>query len=713
MNNTISRRALLKGGAAALTLGWLGPAAAAGRVVTGEQARAAGAELNAWVSIDSQGKVTLTAHRAEMGQGAYSVVPQMLAEELEVDPASVAVVVAMGDAKRYGNQVTGGSSTVRSGMDGLLRSGAAARDMLVRAAAARWKVAPDTCYAELGQVIHKPSGRKLGYGALVADAARLTPASNLPLKPRHQWRTIGKPLARWDLPAKVNGRAVYGIDFRLPGMLFAVVERCPRFEGKLRSFDARAALAVPGVRHVVKVERDVFGHLREGVAVVATSSWAAMKGRRALVVEWDDETLSNLSSASLERDVKQLLDTPGIHFRSKGDPVQSRAGADALDVVYETPYQAHACMEPLNCSARWKDGVLEVWGPMQGPDWMQTHLSQAFKLPPEKVRVQMTLLGGAFGRKAFTDYVHEAAFLARALEGTPVQILWTREDDLTAGPFRPAMAYRCKGAVKNNRIVSFETLAAGQNMAVQAPGSDRKQYNGSIGEGLPETYFNSIGHYRFADAPLQAPIPVMWWRSVYSSTNAFAYESFIDELAVSGKTDPIALRRRHLWPERARRLADRLEEVSGWKQRGEAKGYGVAITECFESWVGYVVKVSRRPGGGVGIDKVWTVIDCGVAVNPDGVRAQVEGSMVMALGAATMHEVTFDKGHAVARNFDTYAMPRLKDIPPIEVDIIVNNEKPGGAGEPALPGFAPALTNAIFDLTGKRIRKLPFALSAV
>lgn len=712
-----TRRALLKAGGAALTLGWLGPALAAGpggRVVKAGTARAGAdaAALNAWVSIDSQGKVTLTAHRAEMGQGAYSVVPQMLAEELEVDPATVAVVVAMGSSTRYGNQITGGSSTVRSGMDGLLRSGAAARDMLVRAAAARWAVDPSTCRAELGQVIHAGSGRRLGYGALVADAGRLEPARHPALKPRHQWRVIGKPLRRWDLPAKVNGSAVFGIDFRLPGMLFAVVARCPRFEGRLQRFDASAALAVPGVRQVLKVERDVFGHLREGVAVVATSSWAAMQGRRALVVEWDDAGLAGLASTAIEQQVRQALDTPGIHYRSKGDPAQARsaAGAGAIDVVYETPYQAHACMEPLNCTARWQDGVLDIWGPIQGPDWMQSHLGKAFGLPLEKVRVQMTLLGGAFGRKAFTDYVHEAAVLARALEGTPVQVLWTREDDMTAGPYRPSMAYRCKGTVKDGRIVSFETLAAGQNMAAQNPGADRGQYNGSILEGLPAPYLDSIAHYRFADVPLQVPVPVMWWRAVYSSTNAFAYESFIDELAAAAKADPIALRRRHLRSERASRLADRLEEVSGWKQRGDTKGYGVAITECFESWVGYVVKVSRRPGGGLGIDRVWTVIDCGVAVNPDGVRAQVEGSMVMALGAATMHEVTFADGQAVARNFDAYAMPKLKDIPPIEVHVLTNDEKPGGAGEPAVPGFAPALANAIFDLTGMRIRKLPLAL---
>lgn len=715
MTPSITRRALLKAGGAALTLGWLGPAlaSASGRVVKAGNTQA-GTTLNAWVSIDGQGKVTLTAHLAEMGQGAYSVVPQMLAEELEVDPLTVSVVPALGNRARYGSQVTGGSGTVRNGMEGLLRTGAAARDMLVRAAAARWAVDPASCRAQLGQVVHTASGRRLGYGALVADAAKLQPAARPALKPRHQWRVIGKSLPRWDLPSKVNGSAIFGIDFRLPGMLFAVVARCPRFEGRLRRFDASAALAVPGVRHVLKVERDVFGHLREGVAVVATSSWAAMQGRRALVVEWDDAHVAQLSSAVIAQQMRDALDTPGIHYRSKGDPGQASAGAvTALDAFYETPYQAHACMEPLNCTARWQDGVLEIWGPTQAPDWMQSHLGRAFKLPLDQVRVQMTLLGGAFGRKGFTDYVYEAAVLARAIEGTPVQVLWAREDDLASGPFRPGMAYRCKGALREGRIASLEALMIGQNMDSQLPDSDQRRYNSSVLEGLPAPYLDSIDHYRFADVPLQVPVPVMWWRSVYASTNAFAYESFIDELAVAGKLDPIALRRKHLRTARAGKLLDRLEEVSGWARRAGARGYGVAVTECFDSWVGHVVKVSRRAGGGVGIDKAWIVVDCGVAVNPDGVRAQVEGSMIMALGAATMHEVTFAEGQAMARNFDAYALPQLRDIPPIEIHLMSSDEKPGGAGEPALPGFAPALANAIFDLTGKRVRKLPLALAEI
>jgi isoquinoline 1-oxidoreductase subunit beta len=334
-------------------------------------------------------------------------------------------------------------------------------------------------------------------------------------------------------------------------------------------------------------------------------------------------------------------------------------------------------------------------------------------IKPEDLTVNMTFLGGGFGRKAFLDYPHEAAIISKAVNA-PVQVVWTREDDMNQGPFRPGMIYQCKGSVSDDgRITGFETIAAGQNMDHQNPGVDKKTYNSSDTEGLPETYLNSIENYRFGDIPLDSPIPVMWWRSVYSSTNAFAFESLIDELAVAAGKDPIDLRRQHFWDGRLHELANKLEEISGWKSRGKNAGYGVAITECFSSFVGEVVKVSKGTSGKVQIDKVWTVIDCGWYVNPDIIKAQIEGSIVMALGAAVTHETTFADGKAVQQNFNTYKMPRINDIPEIEIHIMENEEKAGGVGEPSLPPFAPALTNAIFDLTGKRIRKLPFKLETV
>ena len=716
----VSRRSFLKTGGTALVLGFVVPrlaraqdaAAAAHGIMTPEAASAAGIQLNAFVSIDTAGKVTLVTHRAEMGQGAYSVVPQILAEELEVDLAAIAIVVAEGDPAKYGSQLTGGSSTVRGGITQLLKTGATARDMLVRAAAARWGVPADSCKARMGQVTHAASGRTLGYGALVEDAAKLTPNKDVALKERKDWTLIGKPVPRQDTPLKVNGSAKFGIDVRLPGMLYAVVERSPRFVGKVKSFDASKALLVPGVKHVVKTERDIFGNMREGVAVVATSTWAAIKGRRALIVEWDDTGIPDVSSASLAAALKSSLAGKPLGFKSKGDVAAALGATPAVDVTYETPYQAHACMEPINCTAHVTDTSAEIWGPVQAPDWNRGHLAGALKLAMEQVKVNMTFLGGGFGRKAFTDFPLEAALVSKAVKA-PVQVVWTREDDLSVGPFRPGAMYHVRGALKDGKISAIEMTMAAQNLMAQEPGDTPKKPNDNVTEGLPETYLETIPNYQFGDIPLQAPVPVMWWRSVYSSTNGFAYESFLDEMARAAKMDPIAFRRQHFDSPRLHALADKLEAVSGWKQRKAGEGYGMSLTYCFSSWAAHVVKVSKAKAGGITIDKVWTVMDCGVAVNPDVIRQQVEGSIVMALGAATTHEVTFAKGSAVEKNFDKYPLPRLRDIPPIEVHIMDNGEAAGGAGEPALPGFTPALTNAIFDLTGTRVRKLPFDLKKV
>ena len=711
MSLVTRRTFLVAAGGTALVLGVV-PGLRRLRVLTGEAAEleAEAGRLNAFVSIDTSGKVTLVTHRAEMGQGAYSVVPQMLAEELEVDYAAVEIVVAEGDSDKYGSQVTGGSSTVSGSLTQLLVAGATARDLLVRAAAQRWGVPASECRAELGSVIHQASARRAGYGELVAGASRLEPARKVPLKPRSAYRVIGKSLPRRDIPAKVNGSAVFGLDVRIPGMLFAVVERNPRFQGKLKRFDAAAALKVPGVKHVVPVTRDVFGHMRDGVAVVATSTWAAIKGRRALRVEWDDTGVPPVDTAGLYAEMRRATTQPGNHFRSQGAANVALDGAtDALEATYETPYQAHACMEPMNCVAHVTADRAEIWGPIQAPDWVRGHLAGALKLPMDKVTVHMTFLGGGFGRKAFTDWTHEAAMVSKAV-GAPVQVVWTREDDLTQGPFRPGMVYRCRGLVANGRLHAFEATMAGQNMGMQEPGADVRAFNRDILEGIHEGWFDAIGHWRFGDAPLVSPIPVMWWRSVYSSTNAFAYESFIDELAAKAGIDPFAFRRRHLRDARVTALLDTLARVSGWNGTQKGQGYGLALTHCFGSTAGHVIKV-KRAAQGIAIEKIWSAIDCGLAVNPDGVKAQVEGSIVMALGAACTHEMTFEGGKAAKQNLDAYRLPLMRDVPPIEVHVMESDHPPGGAGEPGLPGVAPALCNAIADLTGKRIRRLPFDLT--
>jgi isoquinoline 1-oxidoreductase beta subunit len=698
---------------AALSLGFYLPASAKEAEILSTNAAAnLGIELNAWISIDTTGKVTIINHRAEMGQGSFQSVPQIIAEELEVDLNSVDIIFGVGNNTKYGSQITGGSSTVRGSYKHLGKMGASAREVLIQAAANRWKVDSATCYAENGQVIHKGSGKKAGYGELVEDASKLELPKNVVLKKREDYKILRKPVPRQDTPLKTNGEAIFGMDKRLPGMMYAVVERNPRFLGKVKSFDDTETKKVTGVKHVLIVKMGVFNTTREGVAVVADNLWAAMQGRKSLKVVWDDSGFDHPGTEQLYAQMNEDLKTKdGISFRTKGnvDAILSKAET-RLEAVYETPYESHSCMEPVNCIANVKDDSCEIWGPIQGPDWIQEDISALLELPKEKVTVNMTFLGGGFGRKAFTDYPQEAVMISKEIKA-PVQVVWTREDDTTQGPFRPGMVYKLDGAVsKGGRIAAFKYKMAGQNMDHQWPGANADLYNGSGTEGLLEGYLESLPHYSFADIPLKSPIPVMWWRSVYSSTNGFAYESFFDELAVAAGKDPVDFRRQFLDKERYQLLLNKLEEVSGWKSRGKNEGWGVAITECFATTVGEVVKVSKRPEGGIKVDKVWAVMDCGWYVNPDIIKAQVEGSIVMALAAATKHATTFKDGMAVERNFDTYPQLRIKECPEIEVYIMENDEPAGGVGEPALPPFTPALTNAIFDLTGKRIRKLPFSL---
>jgi isoquinoline 1-oxidoreductase subunit beta len=717
ISNKLSRRTFIKVSGmsgAVLALGYYLPAEAGeAEIVSKTAAESRGIELNAWISIDTSGKVTIINHRAEMGQGAYQAVPQIIAEELEVDLNNVNIVFAEGNSAKYGSQVTGGSSTVRGTYKKLLQLSASAREMLIQTAAKKWGVETVTCFAENGQVIHRPSAKKLGYGELVEGASRLQPPKDVVLKNIKDYKILRKPLARQDTPLKVNGKALFGMDKKLPGMLYAVVERNPRFLGKVQSFDDSATRKIPGVKHVLKVQMNVFANKREGVAVVADNLWSAMQGRKALKVVWDDSGFDHPGTEQLYAKMHEQLKEKPISFKTKGnvDAIFAKA-ANKIEATYETPYESHSCMEPVNCTANVVGDKCEIWGPIQGPDWIQEDLSKQLNIPKENVTVNMTFLGGGFGRKAFTDYPHEAAIISKEIKA-PVQVVWTREDDMSQGPFRPGMIYQCTGALNDGRIEAFETKMAGQNMDHQWAGANKLTYNSSITEGLLESYLEQLPHYSFGDAPLDAPIPVMWWRSVYSSTNGFAFESFIDELAVKAGKDPMQFRRDHVGGGRYHDLISKLEEVSGWKSKGKNSGYGVAITECFSSIVGEVVKVSKTAEGKVKIDKVWAVMDCGWYVNPDIIRAQVEGSIIMALGAATKHATHFDGGKAVEQNFNTYQMPRISDTPEIEVFVMDNDEPAGGVGEPGLPPFTPALTNAIFDLTGKRIRKLPFKLDEV
>lgn len=669
-----------------------------------------GIEMNAWIIIDTSGKVTLVDHRSEMGQGSYHSVPQILAEELEVDLNDIDVVFAKGN-KKYGNQITGGSSTIRGSYKNLLKLSATAREMLIIAAASAWGVPVAECHAEKGHVIHSKSGKKGHYGEFVTAASQLEAPKDVKLRSRKDYKLIGKPVRRIDTKLKTAGEAIFGLDKRIPGMLFAAVERNPRLRGKIKSFDSSEAKKIKGVIDVFPITMKVHRTTREGVAVVAENTWAALQGKKALKIQWDDSGFEHLSSSEIYARQKDLLEKEqGLLVKGQGKPKEIiEKASQKLDVTYITPYQSHYALEPVNCIAHYQGDKVEIWGPIQAPDWIQDAINQEFGIARENVIVNMTFLGGGFGRKAFTDFPNEAVSISKKINA-PVQVVWSREDDASQGPFRPGISYRAQGVIENGSISAVEFKMAGQNID-HWMSADRGKPNRSTTEGFLAPYFESVKNISFSDIPFETPIPVLWWRSVYASTNGFAYESFIDELSHAAGKDPLSFRKEHLKEERVQTLLEKLEQVSGWSDRKKNEGYGIAVTECFKSIVGQVVKVSEKPDGNISIDKVWAVMDCGWYVNPDIIRAQIEGSIIMALGAAVMHEQTFTDGIADKKNFNTYQMPRIYDIPTIEIYIIENDADAGGVGEPAVPTFAPALANAIFDLTGKRIRTLPINLN--
>jgi isoquinoline 1-oxidoreductase subunit beta len=699
----------------ALTIGchWPAVGKSMGEIIPVNNVEEPATELMSWISIDATGKVTIFTHRSEMGQGTWQAIPQIIAEELEVNMEEVSIRFAPANPQKFGPQPQEGSFSIRGWYQQLLRMGASAREMLIETAATQWRVNTTECYAENGQVMHRNSGKKLSYGALVKEAAQLNPPQQVQLKERKDYKIIGKSLPRKDIAAKINGSAVFGLDKKLPGMLYAVVERSPRFRGKVKSFDDSGTKSVSGVKHVFKVQRAVFCLLYEGAAVVANSIWAAMQGRKLLKVVWDDDGFEHLGSEQLSARMQQDLYKP---LPSDAFETALKNTSAAIESIYEMPYQSHSCMEPLNCIADVKPDSIEIWGPIQEANWIQADLSERLKVPIEKVTVNMTFLGGGFGRKAFPDYPLEAALISKEIKA-PVQVMWTREDDMSMGPFRPGAMYRCRGGIDTQqKIAAFQIISAVQPVGTGADKDAKPQpVTENVGrlDGLLSDYYKSIPNYSFANMPTKSPIPTMWWRAPGANVDAFAGESFIDELAHLASQDPLEFRKMHLTWDRYHALVDKLAAISHWKSRLKNEGWGVAITECFGSIVGQVVKVSRGQDKKIKIDKVFALMDCGWYVNPDIIRAQVEGSVVMALGATVHHSTHFNEGKAVEKNFDTYPMPRIDEIPEIEVHIMENDAKPGGVGEPGLPAFAPALCNAIFDLTGKRMRKLPFKLEEV
>ncbi len=665
-------------------------------------AAAANGEVNAWVRITPEGGVVLSIAKSEMGQGVLTSLAMLVAEELEVDWAKVRSEHALADTALYGKWSTGGSSSVRANFDAYRRAGATARELLVAAACERWGAPRSECRAENGEVLHPATDRRLAYAELAERAAALPPPAEPPLKARADYRVIGKDVRRLDTPAKVDGSAIFGLDVRVPGMLVAQVVRPPELGGAVDSFDASEALAVQGVRAVVEIPN--------GVAVVADGFWAAQSGRRKLAVVWKPGPHADLDNAGVRARCLAVVDD-GIVARNDGDAEAAFAGApQKLEAVYEFPYLAHATLEPMNCTARVDDERCELWVPTQSPTGAAEAAAKITGFDAEQIRVNTTLLGGGFGRRSAHDFVEDAVHLAKRMKA-PVQVVYTREDDMKAGLYRPAGANVMRGAVDaegwplvwDQRIASPSIMRAKNWLSGMKDGIDMTAVEGV--RNLPYAIPNL--HVRWAD--LELPVSLHWWRSVGSSQNGWVTECFFDELCALGGKDPVEARMRLLaeHPRHRRALALAVEKAGYGQPLAEGHAHGVAVHESFGSIVAQIAEVSLAQDGAPRVHRVVCVVDCGEAIHPEGVRHQMESGITMGLSAALWGEVAIEKGHITTANFDAYPIARIDQMPRVESFVIAEGDPMGGIGEPGTPPIAGAIGNAILKLTGKPIRRLP------
>jgi isoquinoline 1-oxidoreductase beta subunit len=610
-------------------------------------------EPNLFVTINTAGEVTITVPRSEMGQGVRTALPMILAEELEADWSSIRVEQAMAD-RAYGDQNTGGSTSINTRYMPLRRAGAVARAMLTAAAAHTWGVAEETCHAENSTVVHEPSGRSLAYGELVETAATLpVPGdSDVPLKQPEDFHLIGTSVKRVDEPQFVDGSAIYGIDVTVRNMLYATVARCPVFGGKVASFNPTPAEAIDGVRHVLEIDGCV--------AVVADSTWAAFQGREALETTWDAGRYADLSSVNIRQGLVQMA--PQVGEKSSAD-------GTALDAAYDIPYLAHATMEPMNCVADVRSDSCEVWAPTQNPQQAKQRARSICQLPEDAVTVHVTLIGGGFGRRLETDYVEEAVKISKAI-GAPVQVFWAREDDMQHDFYHP-LSYN---------YVSGKMDASGRMVS------------------LPRIY----------SLPAQGGVPTGAWRSVSNFPEAFAHECFLDELAAANDLDPLAMRVDML-AQRGRAVVELAAEKADWgAPLPEGWGRGIAYHATFGvTHVAQVAEVSVDQDGKVRVHRVVCAVDCGTVINPDMVVAQMEGGIAFGLTAALKADITIENGRAQQSNFHDYPLLRMDEMPIVEVYIIPSDEQPTGIGEMGVPPIAPAVANAVFAATGKRVRHIP------
>jgi isoquinoline 1-oxidoreductase subunit beta len=727
--SVVNRRDFLKTGAAggvALVIGFhLSPSAFADQAA--EQEKKTPNPFNAWVRITPDNHVTLILGKSEMGQGIMTALPMILAEELSLDWKQVKIEQAPTNPKIY-DHGTGGSGSVSGSWLPLRQAGAAAREMFVTAAAARWNVVRDTCKAKDGGILHGARKNFLTYGELVTDATKLPipDFKTVPLKNSSEFTIVGHDTRRFESREKATGAAIFGLDSRVPGMQYAVIARCPVFGGKVKSFDAVKAKAVPGVRDVFAIDPVAQGAFTAGgVAVLADNSWAAIQGRKALQINWDEGPAASESSASLHQQFLDNAVKPGKVVRNEGDAGAALAGsAKKIEAIYELPFACHATMEPMNCTVDIHPDGAEAWVPTQAPQWAQGVIAEVSKLPPEKVIVHTTLMGGGFGRRYQADFVMEAAQVAK-VSGKPVMVFWTREDDMQHGFYRPASYHHFSGALDaKNNLAAWKHFQTSTSIdAMWSPKGAETPENSEFATAAFIPY--QTPNYRLEYTLAKSSVPRAWWRSVEHSSSGFVVESFVDELAAAAGADPLEFRLRLIGDDRkipdftspkegkpldTARLKGVLRlaaEKAGWGKPLPKDVYrGIAGYYSFESYTAAVVEVSFKDKD-MRVQRIVYAVDCGRPINPEGVRAQVESAAIYALSASLHDAITIKGGRVEQSNFHDYQMPRINEAPKTEVHVVMSQEEPTGIGEPGLPVVAPAMCNAIFAATGKRIRRLP------
>src|SRR3984957_2419255 len=691
--SALNRRSFLKAGAA--TAGGLFIGFHLPKSQSLEAATTSSTKLNAFIHIGSDDIVTFEIHKSEMGQGPMTSLSQLLAEELDCDWKQVRTEFAPVDPAYGPLQGTFGSMSIRTCWDPVRKAGASARDMLLDAAAQKWGVAKSQLRTENGQVINTASNARLSYGSLADAAGKLPAPAKVAVKDPKQFHLIGTSPKRLDTPLKVNGTAGFGLDARRPGMVYAVLARCPVFGGKVASFDDSKAKAVPGVQQVVQISR--------GVAVVADNTWSAMEGRRALQVQYDEGKNANLSSASIRELFVDLASKPGAVARNDGDVTAALAnGAKKGEAVYKVPYLSHAPMEPMNCTADVRPDSAELWVATQIQTAAMGTTAKVTGLPPAKIQIHTMYLGGGFGRRGADDFVEEAVEISKAI-GMPVKLTWSREDDMQHDIYRPASYTKFAGALDaDGWPVALESRTVCPSFGGLRNGVDRTGI-----EGIVDLEY-TIPNFHVEYHPPAVDIPVTYWRSVGYSQNTFFSESFMDELAAAGGKDPREFRR-HLLAKSPRLLAvlELAAEKAGWgKPLPAGHGRGIGIVNNIGSYNAQVAEVSVEQGK-LKVHRVVCAVDCGHVVNPAGVVAQIQSGIVYGLSGSLKGAITFDHGRVQQGNFNHYDVLRINEMPVVEVYIVPSQAAPGGIGEASTPSIVPAVANAIFAATGKRLRKLP------